>query len=268
MDFKEKYQDELNNINPSEMLNQQILNSNISKKKHIKPAYIRYVAAAIICIATIGVAVNFNTISTIAKSIFGTFKIIVGDEEFDFGEMETIEFDFEKFKESGSRTAIGDPSDHPMRYKYYDSYDKCIEETNLPITIINNTSIDSICVTANSDGHWVRTSITGKYDKCDFTMNGRAETTGSTLDSWGFGDRDAKVLEIYEYADGKKAYILDTYTPTETYSDEGYYIPEAIDVTVQIYFQDNCFLQQLYIGGETQEDAINAGKAFLNDIVE
>ena len=94
MNFKEKYQEELNNINVPHELNRQILCKNA--KKRFKPAYMRYAAAAVICVAALGVITNFNTISTIAKSLFGTFKIIVGNEEFDFGEMETIEFDFEK----------------------------------------------------------------------------------------------------------------------------------------------------------------------------
>ena len=101
MDFKEKYQDELENVSVPTRLNQQILSNNTNPvKKTSKHIYLRYTAAAIICVATLGIIVNFNTISTIAKSLFGTFKIIVGDKEFDFGEMETIEFDFEKFKKN------------------------------------------------------------------------------------------------------------------------------------------------------------------------
>lgn len=257
MDFKEKYQSELENIIVSGELNQKILKeSNNQVKKASKPLYFRYVAAAIICIATIGIATNFNTISTIAKSIFGTFKIIVGDEEFDFGEMETIEFDFEKFKESGAEKTYGTSSDVLSLYKSYESYDKCIEETNLPITIINNAEIDYVSVDAAISGHSVRTFISGTYDKCNFTMNGRAETTGSTLETWGFGDTEAKVIEVYEYSEGKKAYILNY----DTYDSDS--------KMVQIYFQHNSFLQQLYIEAENEKAAIKVGKELLNNIVE
>ena len=257
MDFKEKYQDELENVSVPTRLNQQILsNSTNPVKKTSKHIYLRYATAAIICVATLGIITNFNTISTIAKSLFGTFKIIVGDKEFDFGEMETIEFDFEKFKENGAEIRYGENFDILSCYKFYENYEECIHETNIPITVIENAEIDHIFVDASDSGHCVRTGISGTYNNYRFVMNGRAETTGSTLDSWGFGDRDAKVLEVYEYSDGNKAYILN------------YDTPGSIDVMVQIYFQHNSFLQQLYIGGKNQEDAIKSGKELLDDIVK
>lgn len=251
MNFKEKYKSELDNINVSAKLNQQILSSNTNLgKKASRPIRWCYVTATIICVVTIGIITNFNTISTIAKSLFGTFKIIVGDTEFEFGEMETIEFDFEKLKNSGVS------SNSNSFFKDYESYDECIKETNLPITIINNAEIEHVTVNADISGHCVRTTIGGTYDKCHFTMNGRAETTGSTLESWGFGDTEAKVIEVYEYSEGKNAYILNY----DTYDSDS--------KMVQIYFQHNSFLQQLYIVAENEKAAIKVGKDILNDIVE
>ncbi len=252
MNFKENYQDELENVSTSNALNQNVLKLATEKnaKINIRRKIPNFATAAILCIAIIVLIANHNNISAFAKSILSYFSLSIENEKVDFGEIETIAFDFKGNDEF---------------YQTYESRSECISDTDLPLIDFSNANITDISILAIKEYGYINIVSSCIYTDYNFTLNGMATTTGFDQESWGFGT-DEDIIEVYEYSNGKKAYILEY--DDEPSTEEGVVIAESVyDAYIQVYFEENSILYQLTVSGDSEKDAIKSAKDLLDNII-
>ncbi len=244
MKFDEKYAIELHKISPSKALNNSIISrekkENYREKRKIK---LSMVFAAVLTVFII-VVFNFNNIGSFAKSLFGTWGANLGSERIEFGEIEGISFELEKFKShSGTKVVKGDSCAY---YHDFSSAEECRQLTG--IDIIDNNSIEYVKISISTSEQAENIYLVSCFDYKDFRfdLNGLIATNNYNGDTWGYGI-DEEVVEIYEYKKEKKAYFV---------NDSG--------EVIRVYFQEGCAMYQLSIDTSDEQWAINIGKELID----
>lgn len=251
MKFEDKYHEELACVKPSVALNQKVLNSVSYETKKVKVKTNRskkMIIAMAACAAMIIMAFNYNNIASFAKSILATWGLSLGNERVDFGEIKPIAFDFETFKSNPATKLVSGSTS--MFYNDFYSHDECMEVTGIDMVDSEEIKYSHISVMVGEPGNIIHISSSFDYEGVRFGLNGMATTCDIEADTWGYGTNE-EAIEVYEYADGKKAYFVD----------------QGKDV-ITVYFEFECIMYQLTIDTRDDEWGINMGKEVIDTLLK
>ena len=274
MTFKERYIEEMDNIEPSDVINKRLIA--IAASENVSGAYMEFyknnralrgkrtvdkktfsvilkhtaVAAAILGIVLVGA--NFDRVKAFASNLFGRFTLDAGGEKIELADIATLDFDEEKFLNSSNVKLSGmsdsEMGDNVSCYKDYTDIDELKTETNIDMIKFDSGTYSHILLSILPTYKNIHISSELIYNDKTYTLNAMACYGEAYEDDWGYGT-DEKVIEKYEYATGENAYFVNQ------------------DGTVGLYFCIGDILYQLYFTGENESNAIEIGKDILDSIV-
>lgn len=240
MMFKENYKMEINEIRHDKKLDEQILKEIVREEHPLRKRQYRFVPAIVVAaIALVIMVCNFETMAVYATMLFGNFGLTLGGTKVVLDEIEPVDLDYERYS-----------NDERAEWKganFYYSYEDFHEGLGMQLPGSNTFEYKEIMVhlvEGNKTGH---IGVDFVHEDERYYMNGRFVVSDFKNDMLGYGTTN-KAYEVYEYADGKKAYFV----------KEG-------DVENQtVYFATEKYIFQLFV--ENSKEGIETAKEILNVI--
>ena len=240
MNFKEKYKMEINEIRHDKILDEQILKEIVRQEHPLRKRQYRFVPAIVAAaIALVIMVCNFETMAVYATTLFGNFGLTLGGTKVVLDEIEPVDLDYERYT-----------NDERAEWKganFYYSYEDFHEGLGMQLPGSNTFEYKEIMVhlvEGNKAGH---IGVDFVHEDERYYMNGRFVVSDFENEMLGYGTTN-KAYEVYEYADGKKAYFV----------KEG-------DVENQtVYFATEKYIFQLFV--ENSKEGIKRAKEILNVI--
>ena len=256
MKFEEKYNEEMANILPADTLNQRILNQDNLKQstqKHQLRFNWKVSFGIVAAVAMIVLVFNYNSVATFAESIFGRFILSIGDEKVEFGDIQPVDFNFEKFNnDEETQLVTGSESSY---HQIFENYEECKMETDLDIVTSDKIQYNHIDVVVSEKSSNIHISSSFDYKDETYVLNGMATAKNMGNGTWGYGTDD-EVLDVYEYAEGKKAYFVNQRDKTEK------------DVCIGVYFVQDNIMYQMYLEVSDKDKGVEIGKELIDILAE
>lgn len=217
MNFQKKYQKEMDGIQRTEELkalaseNMYQHRETVHKKQHWQAA----VAVVAICFVIVA-AVNSNKVVSFAKSLFGSFTLSTGKITMDLDDVVPVPFDKEAF--------IADKKTHEFDncnyVQLFETYEEMTQKTGLKLPKAESLEYKNISLAIDTENSYGHISVEICLNGYNFEANGMFGIDGFQQENWGYGTKEIPE-EIYEYADGKKAYFINSEEVNRVYFSEG-----------------------------------------------
>lgn len=240
MRFKEKYKMEMDEIVHAKNLDEMILNENVKERSSlVKMKYRLGPVAVAAAIALVIMVCNFESMAVYAKSLFGNFGLTIGGEKIVLDEIEPIELDYERY--------LNDERAEWKGANYYYSYEDFQEGLGMQLPGSNTFEYKEIMVHLVEENKTGHIGIDFVYEDERYYMNGRFVVSELENEVLGYGTTN-KAYEVYEYAEGKKAY----------------FVREGQEENQVVYFSTENYVFQLFV--ENNKSGVEKAKKILNVI--
>lgn len=247
MNFKDAYKSEMNHIKRNRDLDEQVL-AHMEEPERRRGGYKKWklvvAAAAMVCVVV--VAVNFQAVAGMAKSIFGSYKLTAGNEEMELGEIVALEFDVEAFiaDENTEKHDTGSYNRH------YENCEEMQELTGIILPGADTCTYEDITIAVDTINGYGHLSMEVVYNGVSYPINGMFALDGFHQDEWGYGEENSPVDE-YAYAEGKKAYFVE---------DQDY------DDLQKVYFSEGNILFQLFV--DKGDSGVTVAKGIIGCMIQ
>lgn len=243
MNFKECYKAEMDAVKKTPNLTGEILFTeevrkqfeNCESEKRQRAGWAktwRSVVFAAVAICMIGTVINHEKVEGLAKSLFGMFTLSTDEEEMDFGEMEIVQMNMEKFIADPETTKAGGTGENKvLSYNhFFGSYEKMNQVSGIVLPCADKVEYTDITVDVVPEWGYGHISAQMSCDGASYNVNGIYAVNEFGEDSLGYGDRNGATVEKYEYGKDKRAYFL-----------------EAPDGGLRVYFAEEGILFQMTV---------------------
>lgn len=199
--IKEKYKAELDGIKHNPDLDERIYDALETEKVSSHKRLYRFVPAVLAAGLALFVGVtNFDNIVINAKDLFGNFSFSIGEEKFDFGEIEPLDLDYERY--------LNDERAERKGGNFYYNYEDFHEGLGIDLPVSDVLEYTEIVVSVHEEYNVGHVGAGFLYKGMNGWINGRFLIGDAASEGLGYGDNENKVYEIYEYGEGKKAYFV------------------------------------------------------------
>ena len=228
---KDYYKDTYDDIHVSAELMEKL--ENAGKRNSSNKRQWRFAIAVIAAICIIGAAVNNEKVVGLAKSLFGTFTLSVKEEKMEFGDIQIVAMDQEKFiADKGTKHV------DVIYYHIFDSYEEMNQVSDVVLPGADYITYKDISLDVAPEWSYGHLSARAIYGDSKFNISGMFAVQGFEGDIFGYGDNEGSIVEKYQYGQGKNAYFLR--------EDEG---------TGRVYFEECGILFQLSADGGKVQNA-------------
>lgn len=201
----------------------------IIKMKRIKKRYI-VLAAALVALAL--------SCTALASGVLGeTFGLWLGDRKVELDELTPVAFDLESFL-AEYPTGVADQD------RVFRDAGSFTQATGMTLPGAEELQMTDIVLSVSNRWHTGHISITVGTEDGEAIMNGMFLLEGHTQEKYGYGVKARRADEVYEYAEGRRAYFIKE------------------DEVIRVYFMEGGVMFQL-----TVEDS-RSGKELGKQIVD
>lgn len=198
MTFKEMYKMELETIKRDTVLDKAFFQRIDEDSKPISPMRQKFASIVVVTIFVFMVC-NFETVAIYATSLIANFSLALGGEVIILDEIESIEFDYERY--------LTDERADKKGANYYSSYEDFCEGLGMTLPGSEILEYTQVSVFVNLEYNVGHIGTQFFYEDELYEMNGRFVISDYAYENLGYGEKDKAYL-VYEYTDGKKAYFV------------------------------------------------------------
>ena len=229
---KDYYKDTYDDIHVSAELLKKL--ENTEKRNRNNKRQWQFAIAVIAAICIIGGAVNHEKVVGLAKSLFGTFILSVKEEKMEFGDIQIVTMNQEKFIADKDTKQVDDI----VYYHVFDSYEEMNQASDIVLPGADYITYKDISLDVAPEWSYGHISVRAIYGDSKFNISGMFAVQGFHQNSFGYGDNEGNIVEKYQYGQGKNAYFLR--------DNEG---------TDRVYFEECGILFQLSADGGKVQNA-------------
>lgn len=233
--FQEAYQQEMNQLRCGVPAKEAVF-ACMAKQRHTRK---RYVAAAAVLCLVFGMA-NSSRIAGFAKELTDSFFLSAGEKHtrHKLDAIAPVAFDVDGFcMDTGTQAEVmySDP-DVKSYWQTFADYKQMHRVSGMELPNASVVEYSQIAVVIEPEYGYGHLSMQTDFAGTSYSINGMFTTKNFRQEAWGYGHED-EVDEVYEYADGRYAYFI------QTHNRNG-----------QVYFSEQGILFQMFFSNGSRQE--------------